>query len=319
MGLFCEPDNKTGLAERQIMRFTQPIGSTTFKATFAVLLAAFLFSAMFALPKGSSVALPWYQIVFIRYFCGLIFLLPAVIRWKAQGNTLKSDFGFLHIGRSIAGIGSVACVVIASSKIPLVDVVTISFSNGAIVLILAGIILGERVFPRHWLAVLLSIAGAITVAYGSKGEAGSNFFHPASLIALLAACCMAAEIIVIKFVSEREAIPVTLLYVNFLASLLLAIPTFIWGQWNDIAVWWPVLLMGPIAILGQSLNLFAFKKATVVLLTPLTYSSIVFSAIIGFILFGETLRWTTTAGACVIIIGCLIGMGLRQRKLIAPI
>ncbi|MEH6629842.1 MAG: DMT family transporter [Halopseudomonas aestusnigri] len=301
------------------MRLNHLLENTAFKAMLAVLLAAFLFSGMFALPKGSSIPLPWYQIVFIRYLGGLIFLLPAVIRWKAQGNTLRSEFGLLHIGRSMAGIGSVACVVIASAQIPLVDVVTISFSNGAIVLILAGIILGERVLPRHWFAVILSITGAITVAYGSRGETGSNLFHPASVIALLAACCMAAEIIVIKFVSEREAIPVTLLYVNSLASLLLAIPTFIWGQWNDIAGWWPVLLMGPIAILGQSLNLFAFRKADVVLLTPLTYSSIVFSAIIGFILFGETLRWTTTLGACVIILGCLIGMGLLKKKLIASI
>ncbi len=298
------------------MRVADLMESTTLKAMLAVLLAAFLFSGMFALPKGSDIALPWFQIVFIRYLGGLIFLLPAAIRWKAQGNTLKSDFGLLHIGRSIAGIGSVACVVIAASQIALVDVVTISFSKGAIVLILAGIILGERVLPRHWLAVVLSILGAIIVAYGSRGEAGSNLFHPASLIALLAACCMAAEVIVIKFVSEREAIPVTLLYVNSLASLLLAIPTLIWGQWGDLASWWPVLLMGPIAILGQSLNLFAFRKVDVVLLTPLTYSSIVFSAIIGFVIFGESLSWTTTAGAGVIILGCLIGMGLRKRKLI---
>ncbi|WP_419903549.1 DMT family transporter [Kiloniella sp.] len=299
------------------MRYIQIRENTTLKAALAVLLAAFLFSSMFALPKGAGIDLPWFQIVFIRYFGGLIFLLPTIIRWKAQGNAIRSDLGFLHIGRSIAGIGSVACVVIAASQIALVDVVTISFSNGAIVLILAGIVLGERVLPRHWLAVILSISGAIIVAYGSQGEAGSNLFHPASLIALLAACCMAVEIIVIKYVSEREAIPVTLLYVNSLASLLLAIPTLLWGQWGNLLEWWPVLLMGPIAILGQSLNLFAFRKANVVLLTPLTYSSIIFSAVIGFLIFEESLQWTTTAGAGVIILGCLIGMGLIKRKLSA--
>ncbi|MFD2204510.1 DMT family transporter [Kiloniella antarctica] len=299
------------------MRFSDLLESTTFKAMLAVLFAAFLFSVMFALPKTAAITLPWYQIVFIRYLGGLIFLLPIAFNWKVRGNSLKSEFGLMHIGRSIAGIGSVACVVIAALQIPLVDVVTISFSNGAIVLILAGIILGERVLPRHWLAVILSITGAVFVAYGSRGEAGSNLFHPASLIALLGACCMAVEIIVIKFVSQREAIPVTLFYVNSLATLLLAIPSLIWGQWGDLTSWWPVLLMGPIAILGQSLNLYGFRKADVVLLTPLTYSSIVFSAIIGFLLFGEGLRWTTTTGACIIILGCLLGLGVRRIKLAA--
>ena len=222
--------------------------------------------------------------------------------------------GLLHIGRSIAGIGSVACVVIAASLIPLADVITISFSNGAIVLILAGIILGERVLPRHWASIIITIFGASLVASNSSNGGQSAFFSPAALIALLAACCMAVEIIVIKFVSEREAIPVTLLYVNGLASLLLLIPTLIWGQWHGLENWWPVLLMGPIAILGQTLNLFAFRKANVVLLTPLTYSSILFSALLGFFLFGESLSWSTGTGAAIIITGCLIGMGIYRKK-----
>lgn len=287
---------------------------TNIRAMLAVLFAAFLFSAMFTLPKGSGTDLPWFQIVFIRYTGGLIFLLPTVWRWHCKGNNLKSSLGLLHIGRSIAGIGSVACVVIAASLIPLADVITISFSNGAIVLILAGIILGERVLPRHWASIIITIFGASLVASNSSNGGQIAFFSPAALIALLAACCMAIEIIVIKFVSEREAIPVTLLYVNGLASLLLLIPTLIWGQWHGLENWWPVLLMGPIAILGQTLNLFAFRKANVVLLTPLTYSSILFSALLGFFLFGESLSWSTGTGAVIIITGCLIGMGIYRKK-----
>ncbi|KKJ77906.1 hypothetical protein WH95_05660 [Kiloniella litopenaei] len=288
---------------------------TNIQSMLAVLFAAFLFSAMFALPKGSATDLPWFQIVFIRYTGGLIFLLPTVWRWHHKGNSLRSSFGLLHIGRSIAGIGSVACVVIAASQIPLADVITISFSNGAIVLILAGIILGERVLPRHWASIIITILGASLVASNSAGGGQSAFFSTAALIALLAACCMAVEIIVIKFVSEREAIPVTLLYVNGLASLLLLIPSLIWGHWQDLVNWWPVLLMGPIAILGQTLNLFAFRKAEVVLLTPLTYSSILFSALLGFVLFGEHLSWSTALGAIIIVTGCLIGMGIYRKRL----
>ncbi|WP_085907452.1 DMT family transporter [Kiloniella majae] len=288
---------------------------TNFQAMLAVLFAAFLFSAMFALPKGAATDLQWFQIVFIRYTGGLIFLLPTVWRWHYKGNSLKSSFGLLHIGRSIAGIGSVACVVIAASQIPLADVITISFSNGAIVLVLAGIILGERVLPRHWASIIITILGASLVASQSTEGGQSSFFSSAALIALLAACCMAVEIIVIKFVSEREAIPVTLLYVNGLASLLLLTPSLIWGQWQGLDSWWPVLLMGPIAILGQALNLFAFRKADVVLLTPLTYSSILFSALLGFLLFGEHLSWYTALGAIIIVTGCLIGMGIYRKRL----
>ena len=178
---------------------------TNFQAMFAVLFAAFLFSAMFTLPKGSGTDLPWFQIVFIRYTGGLIFLLPTVWRWHCKGNSLKSSLGLLHIGRSIAGIGSVACVVIAASLIPLADVITISFSNGAIVLILAGIILGERVLPRHWASIIITIFGASLVASNSSNGGQSAFFSPAALIALLAACCMAIEIIVINDTTARNA------------------------------------------------------------------------------------------------------------------
>ncbi|WP_020590835.1 DMT family transporter [Kiloniella laminariae] len=289
----------------------------TVQAMLAVLLAALLFSCMFAFPKSAEVSLPWYQIVFIRYCGGLLFLLPAAITWKSRGNSLKSKYAFVHFGRMLAGIGSVACVVIAATQIALVDVITISFSKGAIVLLLAGVLLGEKVFPRHWFAVATSIAGAVLVAYGSRNGDSQNLLHPASLIALLGTFCMAAEIIIIKFVSRREAIPITLLYVNGMATALLAVPSLLWGHWGDLADWWPILLMGPIAIVGQSLNLFAYRKVDVILLTPLSYSSIAFSAVIGILAFGEPLRWTTVIGATVIITGSLIGLEWRKRQLAA--
>ena len=289
----------------------------TVQAMSAVLLAALLFSCMFAFPKSAEISLPWYQIVFIRYCGGLLFLLPAALTWKSRGNSLTSNYTLIHFGRMLAGIGSVACVVIAATQIALVDVITISFSKGAIVLLLAGVLLGERVFPRHWFAVITSISGAALVAYGSKNGESQNLLHPASLLALLGTFCMAAEVIIIKFVSRREAIPVTLLYVNGMATALLLFPALFCGHWTNLAAWWPILLMGPVAILGQSLNLFAYRKVDVILLTPLSYSSIAFSAIIGILAFGEPLRWTTVVGATVIILGSLLGMGWWKKQLAA--
>ncbi|WP_120497893.1 EamA family transporter [Kiloniella sp. EL199] len=57
------------------------------------------------------------------------------------------------------------------------------------------------------------------------------------------------------------------------------------------------------------------RTTDVVLLTPLTYSSILFSVLVGFLLFGEHLSWYTALGAIIIITGCLIGMGIYRKRL----
>lgn len=143
--------------------------------------------------------------------------------------------------------------------------------KGIIAIVLAGLVLKEVITGRHWVAGVLCAAGAYLVVRSAEGSAGYDELALAGVMsALMGAVFMACEALIMRYIAQREDTVTILAYVNVFAAVLLSGPV-LWlivkegVSWNDLLIFaW----MGPLAIIGQSMNISAYRRAGAATLAP---------------------------------------------------
>ena len=278
-----------------------PTSSNRLTGILYMLMASFLFAVMFALPKLADTGLNGLQATFMRYISGFITILPfAFLISKREAFSAASVWPLIVL-RASAGVGGVSCIIYGTIHMAYANALTISFTDGVFVIVLAGVVLRERVVLRRWLAALACLAGAILVAQPEPDLIGIIWMEPAAKVALLGAFIMACEVICIKHLTHRVAAPALLLYTNGCAVLLAAGPAFFLFEWPDFKDLQLYALMGPVAILGQFFFMLSLRSDDVSALVPYKYSIILFSILLGIFVFDELPNVISVLGAGIII------------------
>lgn len=263
-----------------------------------------LFTVVFASGKFAGDTASALQILFLRYIGGFTTLTTIAF---LSGKGLKfytSAKPARHFYRAIFGAFGGVCAIHAAANMPIVDATAIGLLEAIFTILLGVILLGERISPPHWVAILVSCVGA-AVMMASKGAfqtMNAGYLWPAAF-ALLGAVLIACESIMIKILAVSEKPMTVLLYVNAFGMLLLSIPALL--TWKSIEVTdnLPFLLLGPLAITAQYFVIKGFRLADVSVLGPVSYTWIVFAALLGFFLFDEIPDSGTIIGAVIIVIG----------------
>ena len=284
----------------RFMNYLFRISSNRLTGILYMLVASFLFAVMFALPKLADTGLNGLQATFMRYISGFITVLPFAFLISKRAAFPATSVWPLIVLRASAGVGAVSCIIYATTHMAYANALTISFTDGVFVIVLAGLVLRERILLRRWLAALACLAGAILVAQPSSDLLGIIWMEPAAKVALLGAFIMAGEVICIKHLTHRVAAPTLLLYTNGCA-VLLAAPALFLFDWPDFQNLQLYALMGPIAILGQFFFMVSLRSDDVSALVPYKYSIILFSILLGIFIFGELPNAISVLGAGMII------------------
>jgi drug/metabolite transporter (DMT)-like permease len=263
-----------------------------------------LFTLVFASGKLAGDTASALQILFLRYIGGLATLATIV---ACSGKSLKyyaSAKPGSHFCRAIFGAFGGASAIHAAANMPIADATAIGLLEAIFTVLLGVVLLGEVISRPHWLAIAISCAGA-GVMMASKGAFTTitgAYLWPAGF-ALLGAILIACEAIMIKILAVAERPLTVLLYVNAFGVLLLFLPALLTWRAQALTDNLPFFLLGPLAITAQYLTIRGFRIAAVSVLGPVSYSWIVFAAILGFVLFGEVPDDGTILGAVIIVIG----------------
>ena len=276
------------------------------KGVLFSLIGTALFAPLFAAGKYMDGAIPALAFMGMRYMGGFLTMCVVIMVSRTRPSALKSTRPSQHLLRACLGIGGGACMINAATHMPIADATAIGLTKGLIVVALAALILRERVTFRHGLAGLICACGAYIVISGSLSLTTLGYAATQGIIAALAgAVFMSFEILLLKVLARREKALGVLAYVNGFGALLLIIPT-VYLQQSEGFSWaqlLPFLLLGPLAIAGQFCNIIGYRYADVMVLGPISYSSIIFAAIIGIFIFGEIPDNSTLIGAAFIVAG----------------
>ncbi len=265
--------------------------------------AAAIFTFVYASAKIVGSQAHPIQVVFMRYFGAGIVIVTFVMIWNGGFSGLKSPQPSLHVMRAMSGVFGEFCIISAPLFIAYEDAMAVMLTNGVIAMLLAVVLLKERANWLHWLAAVICLAGAMLIArsQASVGVAGAPAFGLG--LAMFGAVLSGAELFFIKLLSGRERPIAIMTYVNVLAVLMLFIPALWAWKWVDgYGLIW-LLLVGPVALIGQLCWIRAFRAGDALLVVPIGYSAIPFAAVLGAVMFGQKLGLLEFMGAALVILG----------------
>ncbi len=281
-----------------------------------------LFTPVFAAGKFVDGTVPALAIIAARYVGGVLTLIGVIAATRTPLSRLKSPQPHWHVIRALLGSGGGACAVYAASAMPIADATAIGLVEGLLIVAFAVVLLGESVSLRHWLAGLLCAIGAVIVVHGATTPEATNAtaFPMAWLGALAAfagAVLIALETILIKVLARRETALGVLIHVNTFGMLLMLVPGFLVATRAglDPRDLLPFLVLGPVAITAQYLNILALRYADAAIIGPVSYSWIVFAALLGYAWFGEVPTLWTWIGSLLIVAG---GIWLSRMRSAVP-
>ena len=280
------------------------------------------FTPVFAAGKIADGLVPVIVLVWLRFFGGALTIVGFGTIKRVPIFSQVSPLWKIHLMRAVCGIGGLACSIYAASILPLADATAIGLTKGIIAIVLAGLILKELITGRHWLSGGLCAIGAYLVVRSVSGAGGSSALAMDGVAAaLMAAVFMACEALIMRYLAQRENTVTILAYVNVFASLLLTVPV-IWiirEQQIPLSSLWAFAWLGPVAIIGQSLNISAYRRAGAATLAPIYYSSVVLAAVFAYLVWGEVPSPIAAVGAGLIVLGGLVlSCPLPLRKVRRP-
>ena len=259
-----------------------------------ICLATLCFAVMGGCVKLLSSELPSGQIIWGRYFFHalLIFMLfPA----KAPRIMVSKRID-LQIIRSVLVLGATICAFVALRYLPMADVAAIGFVSPLVVVSLAGLVLGEKISPTRWFAVIIGFVGVLVIL-----RPGSGSMHWAALLQLFGVCCYGSYQILTRKI-RGLAPPMTSLFYSALVGTVVSslwLP-LIW-QSPEPKQW---LMMAGTGLLGGSGHLAlikALESAPASVAGPFVYSELLWAIGIGFLLFGALPDIWTLIGAGVLV------------------
>lgn len=251
------------------------------------------------------------QISLLRYIGGAITLLIMALSSRQRLSTYRSPSVKGHLARALCGCFGALAIIYASAAMPVVDASGIGLLYVVIMIALSVFIFGDRINGWRTAGIALCCAGAFAMLWSRGGFRSLDlaYIGPAA-IALLGALLLALEGILIKGLSQNDRAVTVMLHVNFFGLAIMAIPAAL--AWQplpplDIAL---LLLLGPLAILGQFLTILAYRLADLSLVGPFEYSWLIFAALIG-LAFGEVPPVGVLFGSALMMTGGVILAGRR--------
>lgn len=280
-------------------------------------LAIFLLSGMDAAMKSLVIAVGVYNTLLWR---SMVATLIAGAAWSA-GPRSKPRLPVLGLHALRAAIVGIVLVSFfwGLARLPLAEAIGLSFVAPLFALFLAALLLGERIRRQ---AVWASLAGIAGVAFILSGQFGRERYSQDAVLgtaAVLVSTVFYGYNLVLARQQALLAKPVEImLFQNLFVGIILgcAAPWLAVGLPGDL--WLPVAGVALLSLAGQFLMSWSYARAEAQFLIPTEYSAFIWANALGWFFFGEKLAWTTLAGACLIVAGCLIA-ARANPKLAEPI
>ncbi|RWI88899.1 DMT family transporter [Mesorhizobium sp.] len=260
--------------------------------------ASFLLSAGDPGQKYLAITPPVGEVVFLRFFIGA--LIATAIVFHADGRLPSGRAMLANLPRLICNAFTVYAFLYAASKIPLAVAVTVLHSAQFYIVLFGRFILGERMSPRVAASMMLGFVGVL-VTVGNQLLSGPAVGSGLALAAAVVAAPANAMAVVLLRVRTCHETTRQLVFMQNGITTVLFLPLVLldWQtpQPTEIAI---SGLIACIAVAGNTTPAYAFSRAAATRLATIEYTSLIWAAIYGYVLFREAVSLSVLLGACII-------------------
>lgn len=310
-----EPRDAATVSEREIV----------FSVVIMAATATVLQPSMDTIMKYVGGQIPALQVAWARVFFQMIFTLPIVLFRQGTGGLVPRPLG-LQVWRGLFLSGTIVAFTFAIVLMPLADAIALVFIAPLVVTALSAIVLGEVVGLRRWTAVVIGLVGALIII-----RPGSGLFGLAAILPLIAALSYACYLIVTRRLTHVSAPMSTHFFTALVGTIALGLPLAV-GLAVELPIvtpmapsavqWGLLVIVGVISSASHLVIIYAYGRAPVSVLAPLTYLEIVGATMFGYLVFGDLPDiWTLVGVAVIIASGSYVVMraGRREAAVVRPV
>ena len=270
-------------------------GPNVLRGMILVMAAATCFAFLDSTAKWLSQFYPTGQVVWTRYLVGTVFAIAVATRALGFGM-FRTKRPWLQVARGALLVVCTALNFLALRYLPLADTLALLFTAPLMTCALSVPLLGEKVGWRRWSAIAVGFAGILLIVRPGFGEV-----HWAMLCSIASAFFGAIYNIVTRMVAGHDDVKVSLVYVSLIGCIV-ATPALGLGFTTPEGWHWLVFVaLGLFGGCGHLLLISAFSHASASALAPFSYTQIIGSTILGYLLFDRLPDLWTVAGIAVII------------------
>jgi drug/metabolite transporter (DMT)-like permease len=277
------------------------------RGIFLIIVSGGCYAAMATLIRIVSSELHTFEIVFFRNLFAFLVVLPFFLRLGLHGmRTTKLP---TYFARSAGQVAAQTAFFFGISLTALAVAVTLSMAQGIFVAIGAIIILAEPSVVGRWIAIGLGLFGVIVMMRPSVEGIDTG-----ALLVVLSSMGYAAVQLNTKVLTRTERVPSVMAW-----TLIISVPVsfgialFVWTWPTADQLFW-LFMIGLFGAAGNATATLGFKIGEMTAVAPMMYVRLIWAALFGLLIFGETPDVFTLIGSVMIVAaGIYLSQGERHR------
>lgn len=256
--------------------------SSKYKGVLCILTSAFFFALMNLFVRLSG-DLPVFQKSFFRNLVAMIFALVILLRNRPELHLNKGDWGILLLRATFGTVGVLGNFY-AVDHLLLADATMLNKMSPFFAILLGAAILGERLRPFQIGVVVAAFCGALLVIKPT----GANMAILPALVGLMGGFAAGVAYTMVRLLGKR-GVPGSFIVFFFSAFSCLTIGPLMLADFVSMtgAQWTFLLLAGLCAAAAQFAITSAYCYAPAREISVFDYSQILFSALLGFLVFNQ--------------------------------
>ncbi len=274
---------------------------------FLLITSCLLFSILAVLIKFTSQLVHPIEQAFFRNFLSIFMLLPFIIKTKKIIKK-KSNIKLLIL-RGIFGGITMILLFCSYTMIPLSQAMAVSFST-PLFIYLGGIIFFKEKTTKFNCLMLVTgfVLTLIIIRPDLEIKIGVIF-------SLVAAITHAAAGLLVKKISSSESVALLMFSMVILMTPITFIPAvYVWTQESSLLIWILLLSVAVVATFGNYCWTKALSESKLTNLMPFDFSKLLFTCILGYLIFGEKIDLITfVCGSGLILCANLTILDLKKK------
>jgi drug/metabolite transporter (DMT)-like permease len=271
--------------------------------------AASCFGIMAMLVKlGHEAGVGTVELAFYRFAFGL----PPLLLWIAASRNFgawRTARPLAHLWRGSIGLTTLCLGFSALAFLPLAEATTIGFAAPLFAVMLSALVLGEPVGRYRWSAVAIGFVGMLVV----MRPEGRHLPPAGLLLAGLAAFGAGLVTITIRQVGRTEATQTTVLWFTLFSILVTGALMPVFARAHSGEVWLLLAALGAVGGTSQICLTASLRFAPVATVAPFDYVQLLWSVLLGWLVFAQKPLATTWAGAAIVMASGLYTLYREHR------
>ena len=276
------------------------------RGILAMLVAVGFFSLMDGGLKHLSGHYPAMQVAAIRGLSSL----PLVLLWVAASGTFGTLWKVrwaVHLLRGALSILMLSAFAYALKRMPMTGAYALFFVAPLLITALSVPLLGEKVGPRRWTAIVVGLAGVLVVLRPT----GEGMFTWAGLAVLLAATGYALSAILVRVLHRTDSSQSMVFWMLVMTGA--GATALAWPDWQPVqgVDGWVIAGVGLSGFLGQVAITEAFRTGQASVVAPFEYSALAWALGLDWLVWQVLPDRMTFVGAGIIVAS---GLYLIRRE-----